>query len=510
MDNQNSEHTNEEQRFNDRSKLDQQSNSPELNNTEEQNLIIPTHNDEETEDLEKAKPHVAKMKAAVREIKFEDTTAARCEASKLQAIYLARAIVSATLIIFGLTTYEYWVPEKDYEHPSAYLVMHILMTLLSVLAVILYLIQIFFHQNYLKIKGIIDEKSNALFNDNWILIIVYSIFLLIHPIYDKGDSRIGSDWEGFFDGLQRVLFSRMYNEYLILIQFTTHYITILYFLALATDYAGPQMDRICRTKGCNNSFMFIFRVLLIEIPTSFSTGLTFLSLLYFSVAIRITENGYLRSTYREDFDTQAEFEEVLLARGLFWHYKNTIWNIFITMSTIGYGDINVFATFSRVMIFFVALTGLITISIMVVAFSSFFELDNMQTASFNFFNALELKLAMTDEVSNAFNAFITMYLAARKQQYTKYKYARINMESHLDKYKLMSNYYISLYGAKDLDSIKTSVIRADDEIDNMMNYIYTYDDEVKKHVDGLPERVKNSIRFLFKKEEESKPASINE
>ena len=149
------------------------------------------------------------------------------------------------------------------------------------------------------------------------------------------------------------------------------------------------------------------------------------------------------------------------------------------------------------MIFFVALTGLITISIMVVAYSNFFELDNMQTSSFNFFNALELKIKMRNEVALAFTAFIRMYFSAREQKYNKYKDARITMETHIDNYKLMSNHYISMYGANDLDSIKISVIKADDTIDNMMKYIYSYDDEVRKYIDGLPDGLKSNIAFLF-------------
>lgn len=49
--------------------------------------------------------------------------------------------------------------------------------------------------------------------------------------------------------------------------------------------------------------------------------------------------------------------------------------MFITMSTIGYGEFNVQATFSRFFLFFISIAGLVMTSIMVVTASEFFELD---------------------------------------------------------------------------------------------------------------------------------------
>lgn len=433
--------------------------------------------------------------------KFEDTVAARCQHSKMRIVYLCRLIVSATLICFSLLTYEYWDPYDDSPQPFMYLYLHIAMTVLSVLAVLLYILQITLYGKYLRINGTLKGKRNIFMYEGWMRIAFYCILLFVHPIYKKGDTRITENWEGFYDKGSMILFSRMHNEYLILIQFTVHFFTILYLMVLSSEYAGPIMDRVCRLNGCSNNFLFVFRALLVEIPITLSMNLTLISLIYYSIAVRITENGYLRTTYLGDFDTLDQFEAALLARGTFWTYNNMIWNIFITMATIGYGDINVFATFSRVMIFFVALTGLVTISIMVVAYSNFFQLDNMQASSLQFFNALELKLAMRDEVSKAVNSYLKMFYAARDQKYSKYKTARINMESYIDSYKLMSNAYNSMYGANDLDSIKISIIKSDDTLDAIMKYNYANDEQLRTHVDNLPEGVKDSIRFLYKKTE---------
>ena len=424
--------------------------------TEELNLMQPTHNDESANDIENHIPTLVYIKKANKDSRFEDTVATKCEHSKLKLIYLFRMIISFVLISLGLLSYEYWDPYND-KKPCVYFILHIAMSCLSILSALLYIIQIIYYGNYMKTSGVLNIKRNIFLYEGWFRIMTYCILLLIHPIYLKGDNQ-SLEWEGYFDGQTRVLFRRKHNEYLILIQFTVHFLTLLYLIILSSEYAGPKMDRICRLNGCSNNFLFVFRALLVEIPISLSMSLTFVSLLYYSIAIRITENGYLRSTYRDDFDTNSDFETALIARGTFWTYKNVVWNIFVTMSTIGYGDITVFTTFSRIMIFFVALTGLVSISIMVVAYSNFFQLDNMQKSSLLFYNALELKLAMRDEVSKAINCFVKMFYHSRAQRYSKYKKARINMERHIDSYKLMSNAYLSMYGVTDIDSIKISMI----------------------------------------------------
>jgi len=66
-----------------------------------------------------------------------------------------------------------------------------------------------------------------------------------------------------------------------------------------------------------------------------------LFLVYFSIAIRIVESGYQRGLRFKDFNLDPEFEAEWVNRGTFDNYKNSIWNMFITMSTIGYGEFNV-------------------------------------------------------------------------------------------------------------------------------------------------------------------------
>lgn len=464
--------------------------------TENLDLNQTTNNNDDDPASKTKKKVIEKFKQAA-EGAFEDTVLARCEFSKLKVIYITRAFVSMMLIVMGLTIYEYWDPKTTENYPTSATIIHILMLLIGILAVVLYIIQLKVNEKYLRATRTLQSDSNIFAYIGYPKIIMYSVMLFCQPLIGLNGQRISGAYEGYFDGSGEIFFIRGFNEYLLLVQFTTHYFTIVYLVTLLSDWAGPTIDRICRLNGCENNFLFVLRALLVEMPNFISVSLNIVMLLYFSVAIRITENGYLRELSIANFTTE-QIDAEFVNRGIFWTYKNTIWNMFITMSTIGYGEINVVGTFSRVLLFFVSLSGLIVTSILVVAYGNFFELDNMQTSAFKFFNALELKIQMRNEISRAMNSFVKMYYAAKRQRYGVYKRSRIEMEKRLDNYKIMSNFYQSLYGANDIDSIKISVIKADDCIDEMMKYIYSTDPGVREKVKGLPEGVKEKIAFLFK------------
>lgn len=428
---------------------------------------------------------------------FEDTVLARCEFSKLKVIYIMRSFISMILIVCGLTVYEFWDPYTTDALPSSTLILHILMLLLGLLSVGLFFLQLKTREKYLRATKVLSSDSNIYSHVGWGTVIAYSVALFCQPLPGLNGQRISGAYEGFFDGSGEVFFIRGFNEYLVMVQFSVHYFTIVYLIVLLSDWAGPHIDRICRLNGCSNNFLFVMRALLVEMPNFVSVTLNIVMLMYFSVAIRLTENGYLRGLSIADL-TKDELDAEFVNRGIFWTYKNTIWNMFITMSTIGYGEINVLGTFSRVLLFFVSLSGLVVTSILVVAYGNFFELDNMQNSAFKFFNALELKIRMRNEISRAVNAFIKMYFSSKRQRYNVYKRSRIEMEKRLDNYKIMSNFYNSLYGANDIDSIKMAVIKADNNIDEIMKFIYESNEEVRENVGKLPEGVRAKIGFLFK------------
>jgi hypothetical protein len=78
------------------------------------------------------------------------------------------------------------------------------------------------------------------------------------------------------------------------------------------------------------------------------------SIFFFGYAVRICESPLSRNT---DFL-------------LFYNYTNCIWNIIITMTTVGYGDYYAKTDFGRFVIFFVCLWGVSIVSIMTITLTN--------------------------------------------------------------------------------------------------------------------------------------------
>lgn len=441
--------------------------------------------------------------------KFEDTVESKHIYQKLCIINTTRSIISLTIFLLGMTMYEYYHPKNPELELTTKTVINVWITLFSILAVIIYLYSLYIEGTYLKSIGKMSDKTNAFsyFGIYWI--VFYSVLLFLHQVYGLGHKKTSFE-EIYWDGSDKVYFKREFNEYLTIIQLTVHYFTFIYILLKMSHWSNPQVGRICRLNSVDNDFMFILKSILVDEPQFFSVGMLVVLLFYFSVVIRFVEQGYQRFLNYSDFATNDEFVAEFVNRGNFDNYKNCYWNMFITMSTIGYGEFNVQATFSRVFLFFISLSGLVVTSIMVVAYSNYFELDGTQNFAFAFFNALELKITMRNRVSHAINMYVKMLFCCKKRKYKLYKHYRKHTNLYLDEYKLLRNYYNQLYGPKDMDVVGISLIKIDDYLDAMLLDIYKKNRNARIKAHGMPEDNKAMFKFLFSPLTNSKLTVINE
>lgn len=72
-------------------------------------------------------------------------------------------------------------------------------------------------------------------------------------------------------------------------------------------------------------------------------------------------------------------------------YKNTVWFIFNTVGTIGYGDVICESNLGKMVGLLICVTGPIMISILVVEILRFFIFEESQQFSFDLFERLEAK-----------------------------------------------------------------------------------------------------------------------
>lgn len=96
---------------------------------------------------------------------------------------------------------------------------------------------------------------------------------------------------------------------------------------------------------------------------------------FFATLINVTESGYYLYLKESDYDTLEDFQSARSDASTIVFYYNSFWNMIITMTTVGYGDMWVNCTFSRFIIFFVCLYGAIIFPTLVVTLTNIFAMN---------------------------------------------------------------------------------------------------------------------------------------
>jgi hypothetical protein len=230
-------------------------------------------------------------------------------------------------------------------------------------------------------------KDENYFNNYGITWLIFEcILLFIQPIYKAGDIRVSFLKEQYYDSntLTFPEFTRDLNEYLIIIGITIHFTNFMVNVLSFTEWHSSRAYRICKKYRVSAlDPFFVIKSYLNDNPLYFTFFLIITCSIYFSFIITVTENGYLRDIDRSLFATDADYDAEVNARSVFYSFNNIFWNVFITFTTIGYGDINVKATFSRFLIFFILCFGLVVSSIWVGVFLGFIELDTTDKLVYN-------------------------------------------------------------------------------------------------------------------------------
>lgn len=378
--------------------------------------------------------------------------------------------MSFMIILSAMTFFEFYDPFQS-TTPITKWFLNIVLNIFCVISVALYIYSIQIEGEYLKFTNQLSERSNPFEIYGYLNIFIISLLLLISPIYSLTEKEIYTK-ESYYDGSDRLYYGRQVHEYIIVTNIIVHFFNATNLLLLINYWGNPSVMRIAKMSGVSHDTMFILKSLLVEYPETFSVGIMVCLLFLYSVVIRILETGIQRSFKTSDFDTKELFNENLVNFGNFDNYKNCIWNMFISMSTIGYGEMNVQATISRFLMFLIILSGLCITALMVTAYSNFFELEKLQEFTLELFDALELKIRMRRNVSLAIQYWQLMLQAAKRESYIHYKSNRNMFIKYIDAYKLLKGLYHSRYGNSDLDVLGISLIKIDDVLDEILKEVY--------------------------------------
>lgn len=208
--------------------------------------------------------------------------------------------------------------------------------------------------------------------------ILTTIFTLIHPFPFLLNTKISFLKESYYfsDGVF-IEFNRPVHEYLILIQVVFSLINLLRIFLKTRPYLTHRTQRIAKMGNHEIGTVFALKYMMKKYQVYSPILLLFFGAIFFGSILRISELGswnYVLENPTIYPDTAAQDE----AKGEFqvlYSYINTGWYVFITITTVGYGDIYVKATLSRFIMYAFGLWGMISLSMTIATFMNLLDLD---------------------------------------------------------------------------------------------------------------------------------------
>ena len=227
--------------------------------------------------------------------------------------------------------------------------------------------------------------------------IIDFFFAIIHPnlLFKNNFFKTGKNWN-------LVKIEYCVNDFLLVIL-----ILRLFYLAKAfilwSKFYDSRADRICKMMGKELSLFFGIKCYMIHQPFLF---ILFILLIYcfgLGYTLKIIEGPLLENRISENKNS-----------GDYSKFLNCIWNILVTMTTVGYGDYYPKSFLGRVIMFFIAISGPLLIGIIVNEFQNATQLSVYEKKAFDFLLRLKEREDIREKAASYFKANFTYVIYKRK------------------------------------------------------------------------------------------------
>ncbi len=241
---------------------------------------------------------------------------------------------------------------------------------------------------------------------------------------------------------------------------------VKYYLA-TSNYYNQRAFRAFKIYGLEISLGFPFKSTMLLHPLSIDLILFLIFLFLCSYNLRIFER------YTDEVSGVE-----------FGHFYNDLWCIFITMTTVGYGDLAPTTEFGRIFVLISCLFGTFLVALAVSSVSNCLLLENNE---FTIFQILEKAISIEGK-NEAELMMVMRYIKILKKLKNKKNDSKKKIESYqkkmalfLEKYKIAKDYYLETCASFN-------------DFDELMNYL----DYVENNIVALEEKI-NSIINVFDK-----------
>lgn len=163
------------------------------------------------------------------------------------------------------------------------------------------------------------------------------------------------------------------NDYLLFCMFLRFYLPIR-FILMITTFMNPRSQRICNMNGCEANYMFAIKALMKKIPYTVITISMSTSVVILGFCLRMFERGLSEASGQD-------FNNVL----------NSFWNVFVTMTTVGYGELYPKTGMGRFVGIIICMWGVFIVSFFVVTVNNMLNFTSNEDKAYQILMKLSFK-----------------------------------------------------------------------------------------------------------------------
>ena len=271
------------------------------------------------------------------------------------------------------------------------------------------------------------------------------------------------------------------NDFLISINIIRVFYLIKIYV-FCSNFYNARSDRVCKLMGKQLNFFFAFKCLLVENSITSLITVTLITIFGFSYLLKIIE-GPISIKNNDEYNNYNSF-------------LNCFWNVFVTMTTVGYGDYYPLDFLGRFITFFIALSGNLLVALIIVGFQNKTELSIEEKNALNFIQRLEKKDDIKKFAASYFKSNFSFVIMKRKllrdelqiNEKNKKKIielAKENFEKRKKFKEAVHTYYVFYKMEDDVDKVKKKISKLDESLDQMNKNISKITNKIKNLIENI-------------------------
>ena len=352
----------------------------------------------------------------------------------------------------------------------------------GVLLFLLTLISKYYHYYKLYIIAKYTSINNSFWKTGlWVPLIIEVIFALVHPSLLLKNKKVttGKGWN-----IKKVVYN--INDFLLVIMiFRLYYLVKL--AIISTKYYSARADRVCKMMGMRLNFFFTVKCVMIKNTSLFLIFTTFTFCFGLAYMMKIIEGpAYYLSEDRTNYNK-------------FTDYGNCFWTIFVTMTSVGYGDFVPQTMLGRLISFLTALSGNILLAMNISFLQSKTQISADEENALNFIERMEERETMQSIAASYFKSNFTYFIAKKKfirnedertqaNKKTLFELAKQKYLKRKEFKKKLHQFQVKYKMPTDLDKVKR-------KINTMSNAIVTSNKKINIIFEKIQDLVQNLEKY---------------